>query len=150
MEGDVSRALSDVRAGKLESARAALAAAAPQKEQLFKRVFDEYSVDVSYKQKFKDSNAFLVYYTKGFDGPDRPSLESADPFEELQTKQFGFRNDAWINYDEARAELDYVISERADTKDLVAMLAAADAALKNYLGLAPPGDLAEARQAAGR
>ena len=105
---------------------------------------------MSYKQKFKDSNAFLVYYTKGYDGAGRPSLESADPFEELQTKQFGFRNDAWVNFDEARAELDYVISERADAADLVRMLSAADAALSSYLGLAPPGDLAEARRRASR
>ena len=53
-----------------------------------------------------------------------------------------------MNVDEARAECDYVISERADTKDLVAMLSAADAAMRSYLDLAPPADLAEARKAA--
>ena len=36
----------------------------PAKERDFKRLFDEYSMDVSYKQKFLDQNAFLVYYTK--------------------------------------------------------------------------------------
>ena len=44
----------------------------PADEMTFKRVFDAYSVPVNYKQKFLDSNAFLVYYSKGFDG-GRPS-----------------------------------------------------------------------------
>ena len=37
----------------------------PTIEENFKRLFDAYSDPVSYKQKFLDNNAFLVYYTKG-------------------------------------------------------------------------------------
>ncbi|CAJ1946472.1 unnamed protein product, partial [Cylindrotheca closterium] len=47
----------------------------PTTEEAFKRLFDAYSDPVSYKQKFLDQNAFLVYYTKGFDGPGRPNIE---------------------------------------------------------------------------
>ena len=43
----------------------------PNEEKAFKRIFDEFSLDVSYKQRYLDSNAFLVYYTKGFDGINR-------------------------------------------------------------------------------
>ena len=48
----------------------------PTDEKSFKRIFDEYSEGVSYKQVYKDQNAFVVYYTKGFDGPNRPSIEA--------------------------------------------------------------------------
>jgi hypothetical protein len=41
-------------------------------------LFDEHSEGISYKQQFLDQNAFLVYYTKGFDGPGRPSIEDED------------------------------------------------------------------------
>lgn len=37
----------------------------PTHEGEFKRLFDEYSDPISYKQKYLDQNAFLVYYTKG-------------------------------------------------------------------------------------
>ena len=47
-------------------------------EKDFKKVFDEHSEGISYKQQFLDQNAFLVYYTKGFDGPGRPSIEEED------------------------------------------------------------------------
>ena len=33
----------------------------PRDENDFKRLFDSYSTPVSYKQKFLDQNAFLVY-----------------------------------------------------------------------------------------
>ena len=55
-----------VQAGKLQDAQKALDAI-PATEKPFKRLFDEYSEPVSYKQKYKDSNAFVVYYTQGFD-----------------------------------------------------------------------------------
>lgn len=51
----------------------------PKNEKEFKKIFDEHSESVSYKQTFLDQNAFLVYYTQGFDGPGRPSIESDDP-----------------------------------------------------------------------
>lgn len=50
----------------------------PQIEKDFKKLFDEHSEGISYKQQFLDQNAFLVYYTKGFDGPGRPSIEEED------------------------------------------------------------------------
>lgn len=59
----------------------------PRDETTFKSIFDQYSDPISYKQKFVDQNAFLVYYTKGFDGPGRPSIESDLPVK--QTVQYG-------------------------------------------------------------
>lgn len=50
----------------------------PAVEKDFKKIFDEHSEGISYKQQFLDQNAFLVYYTKGFDGPGRPSIEEED------------------------------------------------------------------------
>jgi hypothetical protein len=50
----------------------------PATEKDFKKIFDEHSEGISYKQQFLDQNAFLVYYTKGFDGPGRPSIEEED------------------------------------------------------------------------
>jgi hypothetical protein len=50
----------------------------PAIEKDFKKIFDEHSEGISYKQQFLDQNAFLVYYTKGFDGPGRPSIEEED------------------------------------------------------------------------
>jgi hypothetical protein len=50
----------------------------PNIEKDFKILFDEHSEGISYKQQFLDQNAFLVYYTKGFDGPGRPSIEDED------------------------------------------------------------------------
>jgi len=77
----------------------------PRTEREFKAIFDAYSDPVSYKQKFVDQNAFLVYYTKGFDGPSRPSIESDLPVK--QNMQYGARNDAWVAYDDFCVELDY-------------------------------------------
>jgi hypothetical protein len=50
----------------------------PGNEKEFKRIFDEYSEGISYKQRYLDSNAFLVYYSKGFDGVNRPSIETGN------------------------------------------------------------------------
>ena len=50
----------------------------PADEISFKRLFDAYSVPVNYKQKFLDSNAFLVYYSKGFDGPNGRVTKGGD------------------------------------------------------------------------
>lgn len=49
--------------------------AVPTSEKDFKRLFDEYSEAITYKQRYMDQNAFLVYYTGGFDGPGRPKME---------------------------------------------------------------------------
>ena len=78
----IAQASRAVQVGKLQDAQKALDAI-PATEKPFKRLFDEYSEPVSYKQKYKDSNAFVVYYTKGFDlcgnqpvsgAPDNSSL----------------------------------------------------------------------------
>ena len=58
----IAQASRAVHAGKLQDAQKALDAI-PATEKPFKRLFDEYSEPVSYKQKYKDSNAFVVYYT---------------------------------------------------------------------------------------
>ena len=58
----------------------------PKDEKSLKRLFDEYSSDVSYKQKYMDSNAFVVYYTKGFDGKDRPNIEDDPATERLRRR----------------------------------------------------------------
>ena len=70
--------------------------AVPTQEVAFKRTFDEFSEGVSYKQVWRDQNAFLVYYTGGFDGAGRPSIENDTPSEERQRQQYGLRNEAWL------------------------------------------------------
>ncbi|KAH8077625.1 hypothetical protein JL720_10010 [Aureococcus anophagefferens] len=84
---------------KLDAVAAALAEP-PRDEKSFKRLFDEYSSDVSYKQKYMDSNAFVVYYTKGFDGRTGPTSRTTP--RPSGRRQFGFRNDAWAAVDDAR------------------------------------------------
>lgn len=84
---------------------AQLPATIPTDEKRFKALFDAYSDQVSFKQKFLDQNAFLVYYTKGFDGPGRPSIEADLPTK--QPRQFGARNEAWVAWASFMAEVDY-------------------------------------------
>ncbi|KAI2510389.1 hypothetical protein MHU86_3962 [Fragilaria crotonensis] len=131
----------------------------PTLEQKFKRIFDEYSDPVSYKQKYLDQNAFLVYYTKGFDGPNRPSIE-ADLPDLKQTLQYGARNEAWVAWESFVAELQfaqhqqYPASATRDDDDvtnsslheLLTALQATQVAVDSYLSLAPPTDLVEAQQ----
>ena len=121
----------------------------------FKRLFDSYSEQVSYKQKFLDQNAFLVYYTKGYDGPGRESMEK-DPVNERQTLQFGARNEAWIGWDDFLAEWEYYSSlSRRNGKnddvedsflDLIRYLSNAIQAVDRYLRLSPPQDLEAVQQ----
>ena len=59
-------------------------------EKDFKKIFDEHSEGISYKQQFLDQNAFLVYYTKGFDGPGRPSIEEEDSARSVKIKFLAF------------------------------------------------------------
>lgn len=127
----------------------------PSSEQQFKKKFDEYSEGISYKQQFLDKNAFLVYYTKGFDGPGRPSIETEDPKQLKEAQQFGLRNEAWIGVDDARAELSYLqsllassstssVEQKESVKDLKTALQAATKALVDYVAIAPSSDLSEA------
>jgi hypothetical protein len=116
----------------------------PTNEQDFKRLFDAYSDPVSYQQKFMDQNAFLVYYTKGFDGPGRPSMEDKETtVNERQTLQFGARNEAWIAWDNFLVELPFLNDKDNDLdKYLQATIRAVDA----YLSLAPKSNMQQANQ----
>ena len=116
----------------------------PTKEQDFKRLFDAYSDPVSYKQKFLDQNAFLVYYTKGFDGPGRENIEN--DVNERQTMQFGARNEAWIAFDNFLVELKFIDD---DDNDLTKYLADTIRAVDSYLRLAPLSDVKEAQSSLG-
>jgi hypothetical protein len=125
----------------------------------FKRLFDSYSEQVSYKQKFLDQNAFLVYYTKGYDGPGRESMEK-DPVNERQTLQFGARNEAWICWDDFLAEWEYYssLSRRTGKNDdvedsfldLIKYLSNTIQAVDRYLRLSPPQDLESVQQGSER
>lgn len=125
--------------GALQQTQQALSSI-PTVEQDFKRLFDQYSDPVSYKQKYLDQNAFLVYYTKGFDGPGRPSIESGDN-NEIQTLQFGARNEAWVAWDAVQAELAFALAHPDDSSDLIELVQAASKAIDSYLSLAPSKDL---------
>ena len=113
------------------------------KEKGFKRVFDEYSEGISYKQQFLDKNAFLVYYTQGYDGPNRDNIEKESSGEALQKAQYGYRNDAWVALDETISELDYLLeqSEMGDDlesrKELNKDLSELIVALDRFIELAP-------------
>jgi len=117
----------------------------PSDEQSFKRIFDSYSDSVSYKQKFIDQNAFLVYYTKGFDGPGRPNIEEDN--NERQTLQYGFRNDAWICWDNVLTELKFIDDD--DDGELLKYITATIRAVDSYLRLAPTEDVKAVQQILG-
>lgn len=126
-----------------------LLATVPREEKQFKRIFDSYSTPVSYKQKFLDQNAFLVYYSKGFDGPGRPSIENtgSDVENSIQTMQYGFRNEAWTAVDDVFTELEFGAKGSADSvdaKDLHDLIGRALMAFDSYLSLAPEADVREA------
>ena len=107
---------------------------------------DAYSVPVSYKQRFVDANAFLVYYSKGFDGPGRPTIEQDLPVK--QTLQYGSRNDAWVAWEEFLVEWDFASKGEDDSKDeLQQALDKTVKALDAYLSLAPVEDLKQAKSA---
>ena len=118
--------------------------AIPSEEVKFKRIFDEYSDPVSYKQKYMDQNAFLVYYSKGFDGPNRPSIEDGEV--PKQTLQYGARNDAWTAFDDLVLEMQFARKEGSTAHDISEILDRILRALNSYLSLVPSLDLVEARQ----
>ena len=113
----------------------------PSNEKEFKKIFDEYSDPVSYKQKYMDSNAFLVYYTNGFDGLGRDSIEKDIP---KQTLQYGARNDVWSSFEELMVEIKFADSS-SSINDLLIPLNKAIKSLDVYLSLAPKEDLDEAQ-----
>jgi hypothetical protein len=123
----------------------ALPPSLPTNEGSFKSIFDAYSVPVSYKQKWMDSNAFLVYYTQGYDGPGRPSMET--DLNEIQTQQYGYRNEAWVAWEDVLAEYKYASLHAEDYDsfdDLELGVRRTLQALTDYLALAPPTDVAKA------
>ena len=123
----------------------------PRDEKQFKRIFDEYSTPVSYKQKFLDNNAFLVYYTKGYDGPGRGNIED-DATNNIQTMQYGARNDVWAAMDELYVELEYGGKQKdgdsslSSEGELVVLIDKVLKALDGYLSFAPVADVEEAKR----
>jgi hypothetical protein len=119
----------------------------PKDERAFKALFDAYSDPVSYKQRFVDQNAFLVYYTKGFDGPGRASIEQDLPTR--QPRQYGARNDAWIAWDNFLAEYNFHLQNQASygSKDLLDPLSEVIHALDRYLTQVPASQLEQASNA---
>jgi hypothetical protein len=120
----------------------------PKEEKKFKRIFDEYSDPVSYKQRYMDQNAFLVYYTKGFDGIGRESIEKGDI--PKQVLQYGARNEAWNAFDDFMAEVQYYMDHGGSTKvlrnELLIPLNQSLAAFDAYFKLVPNNDLALAKE----
>ena len=115
----------------------------PRTAQSFYQLLDAYSDPVSYKQKFVDQNAFLVYYTKGFDGPGRPNIEDDWPVK--QTLQYGARNDAWVALDNFWAEWDFQQQKNGNAEEWKEPLRQAVQALDNYVALAPAADVQQAQ-----
>jgi hypothetical protein len=118
----------------------------PEDERSFKQVFDSFSDPVSYKQRFLDQNAFLVYYTGGFDGPGRPSIE--ETVNVKQTLQYGYRNEAWVSYDEFLSEWKYARTHQGelDVSDLVRPISLTITSIEAYINLAPAGLVIEGRR----
>lgn len=128
----------------------------PKQEKLFKKLFDEYSDPVSYKQRYMDQNAFLVYYTKGFDGIGRESIEKGDI--PKQTLQYGARNEAWTAFDDFMAEVQFSLGNHNDDpreststtkvfrEDLLNPLNHTLSAFHVYLNLVPSNDLVLAEE----
>ena len=112
-------------------------------EKLFKRYFDEYSDPVSYKQKYMDQNAFLVYYTNGFDGPGRASIESGEV--PKQTLQYGARNECWNAIEELNVEIKFALKDGSSSRDhILEPLTKAINSFDAYLSIAPKNDVEKA------
>jgi hypothetical protein len=115
----------------------------PDDEKIFKRYFDEYSDPVSYKQKYMEKNAFLVYYTNGFDGPGRDSIESGEV--PRQVLQYGARNECWNAVDELNIEVKFGIKDGSSSRDDISvLLSKAITSFDAYLSLAPKTDVEKA------
>lgn len=124
----------------------------PQEESKLKKIFDEYSDTVSYKQRYLDQNAFLVYYTRGFDGPRRPTMEQSNE-NDKQTLQYGARNDVWVSLEDIISTLNYYSwntidprDEQEALQDMKVSFHTAISAMDSYLDLVPQGQLMEAEK----
>jgi len=83
-------------------------------------------------------------YTKGYDGPGRPNIED-DAANNIQTLQYGARNDAWSAMDDVFVEFEYgQRSGDSDAGELAALVQKVMLALDAYLSLAPAADLEKA------
>ena len=138
MRGVLERARAESAKGRDLQLLSAILSELPREEKLFKRVFDEYSNGISYKQQYLNNNAFVVYYSQGFDGVGRASIETESADEAKQKAQYGYRNEAWIALDDCRAELDYLVASAPSEsrKDLDSALLKALQSVEAYLSLA--------------
>jgi hypothetical protein len=124
----------------------------PQEESKLKKLFDEYSDTVSYKQRYLDQNAFLVYYTRGFDGPSRPTIEETND-NDKQALQYGTRNDVWVSLEDIISTLKYYSlntinpnDEKEALQDMKVSFHRAILAMDSYLDLVPQEQLGEAQK----
>lgn len=130
----------------------------PENESDFKKNFDEYSDPIGYKEKFMDNNAFLVYYTNGYDGPNRKKLEDSS-YVSKQSLQYGARNDAWSAWNDVLSEISYIRKSSnifgsassssslyvdSTYEDVLEPLTKTLGALDQYLLLAPEEDVKKA------
>lgn len=138
MRGVLERARAESAKGRDLQLLSAILSELPREEKLFKRVFDEYSNGISYKQQYLNNNAFVIYYSQGFDGVGRASIETESADEAKQKAQYGYRNEAWIALDDCRAELDYLVASgpSESRKDLDSALLKALQSVEAYLSLA--------------
>eukprot|EP00587_Corethron_hystrix_P010708 CAMPEP_0113321328 /NCGR_PEP_ID=MMETSP0010_2-20120614/14853_1 /TAXON_ID=216773 ORGANISM="Corethron hystrix, Strain 308" /NCGR_SAMPLE_ID=MMETSP0010_2 /ASSEMBLY_ACC=CAM_ASM_000155 /LENGTH=211 /DNA_ID=CAMNT_0000179433 /DNA_START=301 /DNA_END=939 /DNA_ORIENTATION=+ /assembly_acc=CAM_ASM_000155 len=124
---------------------------------VFLRTFDALSVPKSYRQSYMENNAFLVYYTGGYDGPGRPRMEEyVTDAEDMHAKQAALRNDAWAAVDVLVAELNYVTkadltamspSDIAESWIVISSnLEEASKAVESFLNLVPQQFVKEARE----
>ena len=80
-----------------------------------------------------------MYYTQGYDGPNRPNLEDLSERELLQQEQYGARNECWLAWNELVNEVEYVTrsGDYSTSDELGLLLNTTIAAVTAYLTLAP-------------
>ena len=90
-------------------------------------------------------------YTNGFDGPGRSNIE--DDANNIQTLQYGARNDAWSSIEDLFVELEF--GQKSNDSELVvgeltSLVQKVTQALDAYLSLAPATDVEQASVIASR
>lgn len=95
-----------------------------------------------------------MYYSKGFDGVGRPSIETESEVESLQKAQYGYRNDAWLAVDDVVGEVAFLQKNGYDSEDdlleLRQAVRRANEAFAAYIALAPATDVETAKRLAKR